>query len=94
MAEYSGDALWGLMIYFLLTTIANNLSILKAVILSLLICFIVEFSQMYHAPWIDHLRSNSLGALVLGQGFLWSDLICYSVGVLIGFSVDQVRRWA
>ena len=34
----------------------------------------VEESQLYHASWIDSIRGTTLGALVLGHGFLWSDL--------------------
>lgn len=41
-----------------------------------------ELSQLYHAPWIDGLRATRLGGLVLGFGFLWSDLIAHAAGVL------------
>jgi hypothetical protein len=44
----------------------------------------VEISQLYHAPWIDSIRQTALGGLVLGFGFLWTDLVCYSVGIFIG----------
>ena len=40
----------------------------------------VELSQLYHAPWIDSIRQTTLGGLILGFGFLWSDLACYAVG--------------
>ncbi len=42
----------------------------------------VELSQLYHAPWIDSIRQTTLGGLILGFGFLWSDLACYALGVL------------
>jgi hypothetical protein len=29
----------------------------------------VEFSQLYHAPWIDTIRAARIGALVLGSTF-------------------------
>jgi hypothetical protein len=32
----------------------------------------------------------TLGRLVLGFGFLWTDLVCYSVGVIIGI----IAEWA
>lgn len=31
--------------------------------------FVIEFSQLYHAEWIDQIRDTSLGGLVLGYGF-------------------------
>jgi len=48
--------------------------------ISLALAFAVEVSQLYHAPWIDSIRSTTLGGLVLGFGFLWTDLVCYLVG--------------
>jgi hypothetical protein len=44
----------------------------------------VETSQLYHAPWIDGIRATLPGALLLGSGFLWSDIACYAVGAMIG----------
>ena len=46
--------------------------------------YAIEVSQLYHAPWLDRIRYTSLGGLVLGYGFLWSDIICYTVGLAIG----------
>ncbi|MGC1717640.1 MAG: DUF2809 domain-containing protein [Isosphaeraceae bacterium] len=45
---------------------------------------------MYHAPWIDSIRQTTLGGLILGFGFLWSDLACYAVGVVLGVLVDVI----
>lgn len=50
----------------------------------------IEFSQIYHAPWIDSVRATTLGGLVLGQGFLVSDLICYAAGILIALLIDTL----
>jgi len=51
------------------------------------IAFLVEFSQLYHAPWIDSIRHTWLGGLVLGFGFLWTDLVCYTAGIAIGLTL-------
>ncbi len=50
----------------------------------------IELSQLYHAPWIDSIRQTTLGGLILGFGFLWSDLACYAVGVVLGVLVDVI----
>ena len=80
MKLYAGDVLWAAMIYwgfkFLFAQEPK-----KIAFYALIFCFLIEFSQLYHAPWIDQIRSNRLGGLVLGFGFLWSDLVCYLVGV-------------
>jgi hypothetical protein len=52
--------------------------------------FLIELSQLYHTPWLDTLRHTRMGALGIGQGFLWSDLACYAVGVLCGAGLDLV----
>lgn len=54
------------------------------------IAFAVEYSQLYHAAWIDSIRRTRIGALVLGSGFLWSDLVCYAVGVGIAALLDAM----
>jgi hypothetical protein len=36
---------------------------------------------MYHAPWIDALRSTTLVQLVLGSGYDARDLVAYALGV-------------
>jgi hypothetical protein len=60
---------------------------------ALAISFAVEVSQLHHVPWLDALRSTRLGALALGQGFLRSDLLCYTVGVSgAAFSDWALRR--
>jgi hypothetical protein len=50
--------------------------------------FLVEASQLYQAPWINAIRSTTLGHLVLGTGFEWLDLCAYTVGVALGMLGD------
>lgn len=84
----TGDALWAVMIYFMIRMLWLQRSIKFAGLLSLLICFTVEFSQLYQAPWINAIRATLPGRLVLGQGFLWSDLPAYTLGVAFGMLID------
>ena len=39
-------------------------------------------------PGLDSIRQTTLGGLILGFGFLWSDLACYAVGVGLGDMLD------
>jgi hypothetical protein len=89
---YAGDALWATMVYFAAATLRPRARIAHLAIGALAISFAVEASQLYHAPWIDGVRSTRPGALVLGYGFLWSDLACYTVGVLAAALVDAAVR--
>ncbi len=42
-----------------------------------------ETLQLYQAPWIQAIRHTKIGGLLLGFGFLWSDIICYFIGTLL-----------
>lgn len=88
IAEYAGDTLWALMVYWLLRTLWPKKSVRSALIGALSFSFLIEFSQLYQADWINELRANRWAALVLGRGFLWTDLLCYTVGILIGVTLD------
>ena len=92
VAEYAGDTLWALMLFLLVSTMLARSSIAIRSAISLGLAFSVEFSQLYHAPWIDSIRQTTLGGLVLGSGFLGSDLICYSVGIAVGVGLEWVIR--
>ena len=85
----TGDALWAVMIYFMIRFLWLQRSIKFAGLLSILICFTVELSQLYQAPWINAIRATLPGRLVLGQGFLWSDLPAYVLGVAFGMLIDR-----
>ena len=84
MKLYVGDSLWAMMIYFGFRFLFPSQS-MKAFWFALMFCYLIEFSQLYHADWIDNIRENRLGGLVLGFGFLWSDLVAYFVGIFGGF---------
>ncbi|MBL8890289.1 MAG: DUF2809 domain-containing protein [Planctomycetaceae bacterium] len=93
LAEYAGDTLWALMLFLFVSMLLAGRSILARAACSLVIAFLVEISQLYHAPWIDSIRQTTLGGLVLGFGFLWSDLVCYMSGVTCGSLVEWgIRR--
>nr|WP_237028767.1 DUF2809 domain-containing protein [Pedobacter steynii] len=66
--------------FFLIRFLFIRLNYLKAALISLTICYLIELSQLYHVAWIDQIRNTSLGALVLGRGFLWSDMAAYTIG--------------
>ncbi len=81
---YIGDALWALMVFFIFGFLFPRQTTLRVAVFALCFSYAIEFSQLYHAPWIDSIRSNRLGGLVLGFGFLWSDLVAYMVGIAVG----------
>jgi len=91
LAAYAGDTLWALLVFWLLGLLWPTWSSARVGAAALAFAFSIEISQLYHAPWLDAVRATAVGSLVLGHGFLWSDLVCYSVGVLLGYLLKRSR---
>ena len=89
---FVGDTLWATMIFFIVRFILVTDSWKKVAVISLLICFAVEVSQLYQAHWINSVRRTLPGRLILGQGFLWTDLVAYTVGICVGVMVDRATH--
>jgi hypothetical protein len=90
VAEYGPDTLWGMMLYFLFSAIVPQFVILTRAPLSWATAIGVESSQLYQAEWINRVRQTTLGALVLGSGFVWTDIVCYGVGILLAAILDSL----
>jgi hypothetical protein len=88
VATYAGDTLYATMVVVGLALLMPRASTRALASWALAWSVAVEISQLYRAPWIDAIRRTMPGALVLGQGFLWSDLACYVVGVALGAAID------
>jgi hypothetical protein len=78
------------MIYFLIRIFFVNKKAILILLLSLLVCYGIEFFQLYQADWIIALRKTLFGRYVLGQGFLWSDIIAYTFGAAFAFIVEKI----
>lgn len=84
-----GDTLYAILIYFIIRIVFPKQSKIKTAFFSLIICYFIEFTQLYKSNWLNEIRETQLGHYVLGQGFLWSDIIAYSVGVFIAFIFNK-----
>ena len=87
---YLGDALWALMVYQLVAVLLPTRTIIQIALVALIFSYLIEISQLYHAPWIDATRNTRLGGLVLGFGFQWTDILSYSMGVAFGAVCEKV----
>lgn len=83
-----GDAIWAMMIYFGWAVLLPRKPKTSRMIYSILFCYGIEVSQLYQAPWINEIRGTTLGGLILGFGFLWSDILAYTLGVSLAYTID------
>ena len=86
---YAGDFLWAMLIFFLYGLVFD-FSGKKACWFAIVTTYSIECSQLFHPAWLDSLRSTKLGGLVLGFGFLWSDICAYSLGIATGVGINRV----
>ena len=90
MYDHVGDILWAIMIYFGFRFLQTHSAKQKTATIALIFCFFIEISQLYQAEWINAIRHTTLGGLILGFGFLWSDLLGYCVGVFLAWLFDHL----
>lgn len=88
IGTYAGDVLWAAMVYLLIAAAWPRAPIGRVAAGAAIFSLAIELSQLYHAPWIDAVRQTRMGGLVLGFGFLWSDLACYAAGTALGATLD------
>jgi len=93
LGDAAGDALWATMVFFILSFITPTMPLWKRILAAITFSFAIEFSQLYHAPWIDRIRKTTPGAIVLGSSFSPSDLVCYVIGVAVGAFAEKKLLW-
>lgn len=88
MVTYGGDTLWALMIFLIFALMFPRKHTLVIFIMALTLAWGIEFSQLYQATWINDFRATRIGGLLLGHGFLMSDMIVYLLGISIGVLIE------
>lgn len=89
LGTFAGDTLWATMVFLIMAMVWTRAATWQIAVAAAVFCLGIEASQLYHAPWIDALRANRLAALVLGFGFLWSDIACYAVGIALACGAER-----
>ena len=92
LASDAGDALWALLFVYLLFVVLAPRARRRRVYAAAELPFsaAIEFSQLYHALWIDRIRHTLVGGLILGYTFAWGDLLCYLAGATAGLLLDRL----
>lgn len=85
---FIGDVLYAVLIYFGFRFLIMDSKKSTSLLLSLIFCFGIEILQLVQIDWLIGIRKTTLGHYILGQGFLWLDLLCYIIGTLLAFLID------
>lgn len=88
LAEHTGDALYATAAYCLFAWLRPRGRTRSLAAVALAFAWAVEALQLVTWPWLVDLRRSRVGALLLGQGFSWADLVAYAVGALVAVAID------
>ena len=84
---YCGDFLWAGLVYLFLVCLFSWKP-KTGWWATILLTYAIEFSQLFHPAWLNAIRDTLIGRLALGYGFLWSDLVAYTLGISLAAFVD------
>jgi hypothetical protein len=90
--EETGDGLWAMALFCFLRFLFINQKLERIAIATLAISFAVEFSQLIRWEWLVAFRSTFIGHMLLGQGFVWWDLLAYIIGVLLAYLIARLSE--
>jgi len=88
---YGGDYLVVIFLYSLVRSFLD-LSVRLAAILVLLFSYLIETLQYFH--FADHLglKASSLARILLGSYFSWTDILCYTLGIMTVVGLETIKR--
>ena len=86
---YAGDFFWAMLVFFIFANLFK-LTSKNAFSFSLLFAYSIEISQLFHFDWLQKLRSIKILTLLLGSGFLWSDIVAYTFGISLALIIDKL----
>lgn len=88
LGKYPGDALYAVMIYWLVALAHPRGGLVRSGTFALAICFAIECLQLWQPPWLQAIRATTIGHLVLGSHFHAPDLLAYAIGVPAAMAID------
>lgn len=87
---YGGDFLVVLLLYCLIRSFIN-IPVVKSAIGILIFSYTVEISQYFHLVKLLGMQHSRLALLILGNSFSFSDLLCYTLGILLVLIIEKIR---
>ncbi len=89
LATYLGDTLWPFMFFFIGRFCFPNAFGRTLFFATLVITLSLEFGQLWNPPALYWLRQQPFIGFVLGNHFVWSDVICCWAGALFALLSDR-----
>lgn len=87
---YGGDFLVVILIYCFVKAFFNW-PVLKTAVCTLIFAYAIEVSQYFHLVNILGLEHSKLARTVIGVGFSFIDLLCYTLGIILVIAIEKLR---
>lgn len=85
---YGGDLLVVIMIYYFIKSFIQTKP-LYICLGTLLFAYAVEIAQYFELVKVLGVQDNRFLVIVLGSSFSWGDMLAYTIGVLICYTIDR-----
>jgi hypothetical protein len=86
---YGGDVLVGILIYCFVKSFLDT-PIIPTALIVLVFCYAIEILQYFHYVELLGLQNSKLARIVLGTGFSWIDMLCYTAGMFIVLLLERI----
>lgn len=86
---YGGDFLVVILIYCFVKTFFNW-PVIKTALGTLIFSYLVEIGQYFHLVNVLGLERFKLARIVIGVGFSFIDLLCYTMGIILVVIVERL----
>lgn len=87
---YGGDFLVVILIYCFIKSFINT-PVMKTATGVLVFAYAVEISQYFHLIKLLGLAHSHAALLLLGNSFSFTDLLCYTLGILLVVLIEKIR---
>lgn len=87
---YGGDFLVVILLYSFVKSFIDT-SVIKTAIGVLVFAYVIEISQYFHLIKHLGLAHSRVSLLILGNNFSFSDLVCYTLGILLVLLIERIR---
>ena len=89
-SNHLGYSIWAFSLYFLIRIIFARQKIVINMTATFTLSLLVEISQLIETPFLNKIRENYVGGLIIGFGWHATDLLAYLAGILLAASADYL----